>query len=139
MLFAVATTIGRVVGDAVTNRIGDRAVLFWGGIVTVAGFALLLLASGITIALTGLVLIGLGAPTSCLCCSARRVRRLSCPRACDRAITTTGYAGTLVGPAGIGFVAESTDLQAAFWMLAALMCLVPAAAHIIAGKSGVND
>jgi MFS family permease len=30
MLFAIAMTVGRLTGDAVTVRIGDRATLFWG-------------------------------------------------------------------------------------------------------------
>ncbi|UVO30384.1 hypothetical protein KUF59_06555 [Bradyrhizobium arachidis] len=40
------------------------------------------------------------------------------------AITTVGYAGILIGPAGVGFLAELAGLPAAFAMLAALMCLV---------------
>ena len=41
------------------------------------------------------------------------------------AITTTGYAGILAGPAVIGFVAHSVGLTTAFWLLAALFALVP--------------
>ncbi len=50
------------------------------------------------------------------------------------AITTTGYAGILVGPASIGFLAHSIGLPAAFWMLASLMALVSLTANIITGK-----
>ncbi len=42
MLFAIAMTFGRLTGDAVTARIGDRATLVWGGVVAVAGFAVVL-------------------------------------------------------------------------------------------------
>ena len=38
MLFSIAMTIGRLTGDSVTIRIGDRATLFWGGVLAVAGF-----------------------------------------------------------------------------------------------------
>jgi MFS family permease len=41
------------------------------------------------------------------------------------AITTMGYAGVLIGPAAIGFVAKLVGLPASFWMLAGLFCLVP--------------
>jgi hypothetical protein len=51
------------------------------------------------------------------------------------AITTLGYAGILVGPAGIGFVAKAIGLKAAFWMLAALMALVPLTARWTAGDA----
>jgi len=49
-------------------------------------------------------------------------------------ITTAGYAGVLVGPAGIGFVAHAVGLPAAFWMLAALMCVVTLSARAVTRK-----
>jgi hypothetical protein len=36
-------------------------------------------------------------------------------------ITTAGYAGSLVGPAGVGFIAKGVGLPGAFWILAALL------------------
>jgi hypothetical protein len=47
------------------------------------------------------------------------------------AISTAGYAGILVGPAGIGFVAKVGGLPTAFWILAALMCLVTLSSRIV--------
>ena len=44
IVFSIAMTVGRLLGDGVTARMGDRRVLFWGGIVAVWGFVLLLLA-----------------------------------------------------------------------------------------------
>jgi amino acid transporter len=46
------------------------------------------------------------------------------------AITTMGYAGQLAGPAGVGMIAKAAGLPAAFWVLAALLCLVPACARL---------
>jgi len=133
MFFAIAMTIGRLAGDAVTNRVGDRAVLFWGGILAVVGFAVLLLSPGIAIALAGFILIGLGASNIVPVLFRKAGSQRVMPSALAiGAITTTGYAGILVGPAGIGLVAEAIGLKTAFWMLAALMCLVPATANIIA-------
>ena len=40
------------------------------------------------------------------------------------AITTLGYAGILVGPAAIGFVSHTTNLQTAFMILAVLLLCV---------------
>jgi hypothetical protein len=37
------------------------------------------------------------------------------------AIATAGYAGNLVGPAAIGFIAKAAGLPVAFWLLAALV------------------
>jgi hypothetical protein len=36
-------------------------------------------------------------------------------------LATAGYAGILVGPAGIGFVAKTAGLLVAFWLLALLV------------------
>jgi len=37
ILFSIAMTAGRFGGDAVVARIGDRAMLFWGSLLAVAG------------------------------------------------------------------------------------------------------
>ena len=44
MLFSIAMTAGRLGGDAVTARLGDRTVMFWGGLLATAGFVVLLTA-----------------------------------------------------------------------------------------------
>jgi acyl-CoA synthetase (NDP forming) len=50
------------------------------------------------------------------------------------AITTTGYAGILVGPAAVGFVSNALGLSASFWILAGLMALVPLTAQFVTGR-----
>jgi MFS family permease len=50
------------------------------------------------------------------------------------AITTTGYAGILLGPAAIGFVAEHIGLTLAFWMIPVLLLLVPMCAAVVAPR-----
>ncbi|MGA1209536.1 MAG: hypothetical protein ACO3U4_07810 [Gemmobacter sp.] len=53
------------------------------------------------------------------------------------AVVTVGYAGILIGPALIGFLAEATGLAAAFALIALLLAAVPAAAGIVApGRAG---
>ncbi|MGY3368052.1 putative MFS family arabinose efflux permease [Bradyrhizobium sp. GM2.4] len=44
IVFSVAMTIGRLGGDAVVARIGDRTTLFWGSLIAIAGFVVLLTA-----------------------------------------------------------------------------------------------
>jgi hypothetical protein len=46
------------------------------------------------------------------------------------AITTLGYAGILIGPALIGFVANATNLSMAFGLLAMMLLLVAASARV---------
>lgn len=135
MLFAIAMTAGRLAGDRVTARIGDRNTLRWGGILAVVGFVVLLAAPIAWLRMSGFLLIGLGASNIVPVFFRKAGAQTAMPSALAiGAITTAGYAGILVGPAGIGFVAHAVGLQAAFWMVAALLCLIPLTAHIVAGN-----
>ncbi|MBN3851838.1 MULTISPECIES: MFS transporter [unclassified Paraburkholderia] len=132
MLFAIAMTVGRLTGDAVTARIGDRATLVWGGLVAVGGFAVLLVAPVATLALAGFLLIGLGASNIVPVLFRRAGAQHTMPAALAiAAITTTGYAGVLMGPALVGFVAKAVGLETSFWMLLALLCVVPCCATLV--------
>jgi predicted MFS family arabinose efflux permease len=136
MLFAIAMTAGRLTGDAVSARIGDRTTLFWGGILAVAGFALLLTAPIAFLAMAGFLLIGLGASNIVPILFRKAGSQTVMPAALAiSAMTTTGYAGILAGPAVIGFVSNAVGLRNAFWMLAALLFLVPLTARFVANGS----
>jgi len=132
MLFSIAMTTGRLCGDAVVARVGDRATLVWGSLLTVTGFAVLLLAPAAVVAMAGFLLIGFGAsnlvPILFRRAGAQTVMPVGLAVA---AITTTGYAGVLAGPAAVGFVAKLAGLATAFWMLAALMLLVTLSARAV--------
>jgi predicted MFS family arabinose efflux permease len=135
-VFSVAMTVGRFGGDAITARFGDRAVMFWGAVVAIAGFAVLLLAPHMSVAMTGFLLIGFGASNVVPVLFRRAGSQRAMPAALAiSAITTTGYAGHLMGPAAVGLVSKSAGLPAAFWVLAGLMCLVPVFARTVAGES----
>ncbi len=126
ILFAIAMTAGRLGGDVLTARIGDRNTLLWGGIAAVAGFAVLLTSPVTPVAISGFFLVGLGAANIVPVLFRMAGSQTAMPSGLAvAAITTTGYAGVLVGPAGIGFVADRFGLTASFWMLAALLCAVP--------------
>jgi predicted MFS family arabinose efflux permease len=134
-IFAIAMTAGRLGGDFVTARVGDRAVLFWGGLGTMAGFALLLAAPIPAAAMSGFLLIGLGASNivPVLFRGAGAQRAMPAGHAVA-AITTAGYSGILVGPAGIGFVARIFGLSVAFWLLAALVGAVVLSARSVTAQ-----
>jgi MFS family permease len=131
-IFAIAMTAGRFGGDFVTSRVGDRATLFWGGLATMAGFALLLIAPIPAVAMSGFLLIGLGAsnivPVLFRGAGAQRAMPAGLAVA---AIATAGYAGNLVGPAAIGFIAKAAGLPVAFWLLAALVGAVVLSARAV--------
>lgn len=126
ILFAVAMTIGRLLGDRLTAWLGDRATLICGGLVAVLGFVVLLTAPIAALALAGFLLIGFGAANIVPVFFRRAGSQTAMPAALAvGAITTTGYAGILIGPAAIGAVAHAIGLPGAFWILAALLALVP--------------
>jgi hypothetical protein len=137
MLFSIAMTAGRLCGDAVVASVGDRAALFWGSLLAVAGFVVLLIAPVAAVAMAGFLLIGLGA-SNLVPVLFRRVgtQRVMPVGLAVAAITTAGYTGILLGPAGVGFVAKIAGLPMAFWMLAALMCLVALSARVVAANRG---
>jgi predicted MFS family arabinose efflux permease len=138
VLFSIAMTLMRFCGDALTARIGDRPTLVWGGLAAICGFAVLLLAPLPVVAMLGFVLIGLGA-ANIVPVLFRRAgsQKVMPPGLAIAAITTTGYAGILLGPAAIGFVAKHVGLTMAFWMIPAILLLVPlCAAMVVPGSSG---
>lgn len=129
MLFSVAMTAGRLTGDRIVAALGGRLVMVVGGLVTMAGLAVLLLAPWPGLAMSGFVLIGLGASNIVPVLFSLAGRQTVMPPALAiAAVTTTGYAGILLGPAAIGFVSHVSDLPTAFWLLAVLMAVVPLSA-----------
>ena len=133
--FAVAMTVGRFGGDAITARIGDRATMQIGGALSVVGFVVLLFGDRLELALAGFALIGLGA-SNIVPVLFRRCGNVPGTSAAMAvaALTTVGYAGQLMGPAAVGFAAHLASLPAAFWLLAALMAVVPLCANKVVGR-----
>lgn len=126
MLFSIAMTAGRLMGDRTVERFGDKAVLRWGGLIAVAGFIVLLSAPMAGVALAGFALIGLGASNIVPVLFRQAGTQTAMPAAqAISVLSTIGYAGILAGPAGIGGVAQLTSLHTAFWLLAGLFALTP--------------
>jgi predicted MFS family arabinose efflux permease len=135
MLFSIAMTLGRFTGDALTARIGDRAIMIWGSLAAIAGFMLLLMAPVLAVSMAACILIGLGAANVVPVLFRRAGSQTVMPSSLAiAAITTTGYAGILLGPAAIGFVADHIGLTLAFWMIPVLLISVPLCAPFVAPR-----
>ncbi|UWR00384.1 MFS transporter [Rhodobacteraceae bacterium S2214] len=135
ILFSVAMVVARLGGDRIIRRLGEFRVLIAGGMITICGVALILLADAQVAAFTGFVLIGLGAANLVPIFFSAAGRQTIMPAGLAIAsVTTTGYAGVLLGPALIGFTADATSLPSAFWLVAALMAAVPLTAQIVVRK-----
>ncbi|MCM5556966.1 MFS transporter [Pleomorphomonas sp. JP5] len=135
MVFSIAMTVMRLAGDAVVGRVGDRATLLWGSVIGITGFAVVLLAPFAALAMVGFLLVGIGLANIVPILFRRAGNQSVMPAGLAvAAVTTAGYAGVLLGPAGIGFVAKLTSLPASLWMLTGLMLLVTLTAGRVAGS-----
>lgn len=133
MLFSIAMTVGRLTGDWLVARIGGLAALLWGGLVVMLGLALIVMGPGLILSMLGFLLVGAGAANLVpVLFSAAGRQKIMPPALAIAAVTTTGYAGILMGPALIGFVAQGVGLPLAFGGLIVLMVAVPlAASHVM--------
>jgi predicted MFS family arabinose efflux permease len=140
MLFSIAMTLGRLSGDRVVSKLGDRNVLLAGSVTAIAGFTVLLVFSPVAVALAGFVLIGLGAANIVPILFRRAgTQRVMPAGLAIAAVTTAGYAGMLIGPAAMGFVAHASGLRSAFWLLATLLCFVPAFSGSVTRLPSLNE
>src|SRR5207237_1214953 len=98
IMFSITMTIGRLAGDVVVARIGDRATLLWGSVMAITGFVVLLAVPSVVSAMTGFALVGLGAsnlvPVLFRRAGAQTVMPVGLAVA---AVTTAGYSGVLLG------------------------------------------
>ena len=131
MLFAIAMTAGRLSGDRIVGRLGIWRVLFWGGLLTAAGFGVLVTVPNSILSLAGFLLIGIGAANLVPVLFSAVGRQRAMPAGLAIAsITTAGYAGNLLGPAAVGFIAHSWNLSVAFGLLGVLVLPLP----LLAGR-----
>ena len=133
ILFSIAMVMARLTGDRIVERCGEYLVLLVGGSIAILGIASILLSTNSVVALLGFVLIGLGAANVVpILFSAAGRQNLMPPGIAIASVTTTGYAGILMGPALIGFISGASTLAVAFWILALLMVTVPISARLVA-------
>lgn len=120
--FAVTMTIGRLSGDRIVSRFGPRRVIVFGGICAGCGLLLATFVPVPAAALAGFALVGVGCSNIVPVLFSSVGRQKVMPEAVAvPAITTLGYAGILVGPAAIGFIAHAASLPVAFAIVALLL------------------
>jgi MFS family permease len=121
-VFATTMTLGRLFGDPIVRRVGGPRIILIGGLCASAGLALATLVPTWEAALLGYALVGAGCSNIVPVCYSAVGRQTTMPESVAvPAITTLGYGGILVGPAGIGFVAHASSLNLAFMILAVML------------------
>lgn len=129
--FALTMTVGRLTGDRIVKRLGGKRIIFLGGLCAAAGVGLTLIPS-VAAAILGYALIGAGCSNIVPVLFTSAGRQTVMPEsAAVAAITTLGYSGILLGPAGIGFVAHVANLTVAFGLMAILLVAVAASARFL--------
>lgn len=128
--FAVTMTLGRLTGDRIVQALGAFRVVVCGALVAAAGFTLAILSTSPMAGLAGFALVGAGAANVVPVMFSAAGRQRDMPtHLAVAAVTTMGYAGVLLGPAALGFVAKATSLPMAFGLLVALLLCVAGAAR----------
>ena len=124
-MFAIAMTAGRLCGDRIVKGLGGMKVVVGGGLVAALGFLLAVFAPMQPLVFAGFLLVGVGASNivPVLFTAAGQQTRMPASLAVA-AITTLGYAGILVGPALIGFVAQQWNLGVGLVLVAAGLLFV---------------
>ena len=124
ILFSIAMVVARLLGDKIIDIIGEFKVLILGVITTIFGILTILLSTLPLFALCGFMLIGLGVANLVpIFFSAAGRQKIMPAEIAIASVTTTGYAGILLGPVLIGYVAEVTTLSIAFSLLIPLVAL----------------
>ena len=125
-------TVGRLFGDRIVHRFGGSNIILFGGLCAAAGFALATFVGSWPVALVGYALVGAGCSNVVPVLFSSVGRQTDMPESVAvPAITTLGYAGILIGPAAIGFVAHIASLPVAFGILAILLLGVAASGRLL--------
>ena len=112
-VFAIAMTIGRLNGDNIVSKTGNKNAVIWGCLLAAAGFITVISTPFIFVTLAGYVIIGFG----CSCIVPVLFRTSANIPGLSKVegfamVTTGGLIGFLAGPSLIGFISEKAGLSA---------------------------
>lgn len=126
-------TVGRLSGTALLERLGQTRMLMAGGLTACAGMLLAAFAPEVPPALAGFALTGLGL-ANIFPVAIARAGALGGANGVATA-STLGYAGFLLGPPTIGFLADAVGLPTALTTVALLSALAAVIAFAVRNTS----
>lgn len=127
-VFGASMAAGRFFGQA-AQRIGDRALLGGGAVVSAVGLGVAAAAPNPWIGLVGFAIGGAGVSLNAPIVFGIAGRRPDAAVAVAT-VTSIGYLGLLVGPPLVGLVAQATSLRVSFVVLAAIGAVVAVASRV---------
>ncbi len=125
--FMSTMALGRFGADWLAHRLGARRVIQLSGLATAMGLAVAVALPTLPTALLGFLLVGFGtsAVVPLVYSAAGRSTHMSAGMALA-AVSTIGFAGFLLGPPFIGFVAGASSLRVSFGLIAVMGLAVSA-------------
>jgi MFS family permease len=128
--FAAAMVSGRTLGSGLGARIGDRALLAGGALLSACALAVTAVATTASVAIVGFFLGGAGISVAApvLLGTAGRGATAHERGGSVASVTTISYLGFLCGPPLIGVVSGALDLRAGMALLAAIATVTSVAA-----------
>lgn len=119
VIYLVAMTSARFLGDKIVTRVGNKTVLKFSGLFIFLGLSMAVILPYTVPAILGFILIGFG--VSCVVpmifSIAGKSKNMSSSSALA-SISTVGYLGFLFVPPFVGFIAQSTNLRWSFGIIA---------------------
>jgi MFS family permease len=122
--FAFSMAACRLVGDVSVRRFGSSKVVGLGGLLAVAGFALVLSLPTVFTACAGFAMVGVGLANIVPVIFSAAGRSTVTPAVGVSMAATAGYAGFLIGPPLIGFGAGLLGLRLALGVLVVATLIV---------------
>jgi MFS family permease len=125
VVYMVAMTGGRLLGDRMADRYGIKRVLASSGILITVGFMITVLSPIIPLTFIGYLFTGLG--VSCVVpfvFSLAGKIPMSNPGAALASVSSLGYLGFLLVPPMIGYVAQASSLRVSFAIIAVMGLLM---------------
>ncbi|MFM0280799.1 MFS transporter [Paraburkholderia sediminicola] len=122
--FAFSMAACRLVGDVSVRRFGSSKVVGLGGLLAVAGFALVLSLPTVFTACAGFAMVGVGLANIVPVIFSAAGRSTVTPAVGVSMAATAGYAGFLIGPPLIGFGAGLLGLRLALCVLVVATLIV---------------
>lgn len=125
--FALAMTIGRVLGDGARVRFGDKPLMVFCGLVASAGLILVVGFAHPFSAIAGFFVVGLGLSAIVPIAYSIAGHTKDLPPGVGLAmVTTVGYSGFLFGPPIIGLIASWQNLRIALGLVVILLLVMTA-------------
>lgn len=140
VIYMVAMTTGRLLGDRLVTRLGIKTVLRYSGIFICCGLLMAVLLPYPVTATIGFILVGFG--VSCVVpmvfSLAGKSKSMSSSSALA-SISTIGYTGFLLVPPFVGYIAHASGIRLSFGIIALFGAMIVFLVSKIKGADGQDE